>query len=80
MRDGIDLKEKESAVTTACRHYWTIESADGPTSRGICKVCGEEKEFLNSWLDASYKGKDPRVLDLPNMLEDEEEEEKEENS
>ena len=80
MRNRRDLEEKKSAVTTACRHYWTIEPADGPTSRGVCKVCGEEKEFLNSWSDASYKGKDPRVLDLPNMLEDEEEEEKEENS
>ena len=80
MRNTSDLEEEKSAVTTACRHYWNIESADGPMSRGVCKVCGEEKEFLNSWSDASYKGKDPRVLDLPNMLEDEEEEEKEENS
>ncbi len=80
MRNRSDLEEKKSAVTTACRHYWTIEPADGPTSRGVCRVCGEEKEFLNSWSDASYKGKDPRVFDLPNMLEDDEEEEKEKNS
>ena len=80
MRDRNEDKEKKSAVTTACRHYWSIESADGPTSRGICRVCGEEKEFLNSWSDANYKGKDPRVLDLPNMLKDEEKEEKEVNS
>ena len=78
MRNRSDVKEKKSAVATTCRHYWNIEAADGPTSRGVCKVCGEEKEFLNSWSDANYKGKVPRVFDLPNMLEDEEEEEKEE--
>jgi len=78
MRNRSEVKEKKSAVATPCRHYWNIEAADGPTSRGVCKVCGEEREFLNSWSDANYKGKDPRVFDLPNMLEDEEEEEKEE--
>ncbi len=74
MRNRSELEEKKSAVITACRHYWNIESADGPTSRGVCQVCGEEKEFLNSWSDVNYKGKDPRVFDLPNILEDEEEE------
>ncbi len=80
MRNRSELEEKKSAVTTACRHYWVIEPADGPMSRGVCQVCGEEKEFLNSWSDASFKGKDPRVFDLPNMLEDDKEAEKEENS
>ena len=79
MRNRSDVKEEKSAVATTCRHYWNIESADGPTSRGVCSVCGEEKEFLNSWSDGGYKGKDPRVFDLPNMLEDEEEAEKEED-
>ena len=74
MRNRSELEEKKSAVITACRHYWNIESADGPTSRSVCQVCGEEKEFLNSWSDVNYKGKDPRVFDLPNILEDEEEE------
>jgi len=71
MRNRDDLKVEKSAVTTACRHYWTIEAADGPTSRGVCKFCGAEKEFLNFWPDASYKGKDARIFDLPDMLEDE---------
>jgi len=74
MRNRDDLKEKESAVATACRHYWYIEAADGPTSIGICRICGEKKEFHNSWSGSGYMGKDSQVLALASMLDDEEEE------
>jgi len=30
-----------------CLHHWVIDSPDGPTSRGICKLCGAEHEFNN---------------------------------
>lgn len=30
-------------------HRWRIEEPNGPMSRGICKVCGTEKQFKN-WL------------------------------
>lgn len=30
-------------------HRWRIDEPNGPTSRGVCKVCGAEKEFKN-WL------------------------------
>jgi len=72
MRNRSNLKVEKSAVATACRHYWIIETASGPTSRGVCKICGEEREFQNSWSDANYKGKDARVFNLPNMLDEEE--------
>jgi hypothetical protein len=70
MRNRNNVKEKP-AVKVDCRHYWIIEEADGPVSSGVCKFCGERREFLNSWSEANYKGKDVRVLDLPDMLEDE---------
>lgn len=70
MRNRNSVKEK-SEVEVSCRHYWIIESADGPVSKGVCKFCGEKREFLNSWSEANYKGKDARVFDLPDMLEDE---------
>jgi hypothetical protein len=28
-----------------CSHYWIIESPKGPTSRGVCQFCGEERDF-----------------------------------
>ena len=74
MRNRSNLKVDEPAETEVCRHYWHIEEADGPVSRGICRICGEEKEFQNSWIASSYMGKDARVFDLPNMLDAKEEE------
>ena len=34
-----------------CKHHWIIEPPAGPTSRGHCKNCGEERFFLNSTLE-----------------------------
>ncbi|GMV86965.1 MAG: hypothetical protein AMXMBFR80_28180 [Dehalococcoidia bacterium] len=30
-------------------HRWRIEEPNGPVSRGVCRVCGAEKQFKN-WL------------------------------
>lgn len=30
-------------------HRWRIDEPNGPTSTGVCKVCGIEKNFKN-WL------------------------------
>ena len=30
-----------------CQHHWKITSPDGPTSRGVCRLCGETREFAN---------------------------------
>ena len=32
---------------TQCAHHWIIAPPDQPTSQGICKLCGAEKEFEN---------------------------------
>ncbi len=42
-------KEATGKESPTCRHYWVIESPEGPLSRGICKFCGQVKEFHNSW-------------------------------
>ena len=39
-----------------CRHHWIIESPNGATSPGRCKICGEEKPFRNSNHDLDWKG------------------------
>jgi hypothetical protein len=64
------LKEapQKSAKENECRHYWVIEDAEGPTSRGVCKFCGAEREFYNSWPDSGSVGRDTRVLELPDLL------------
>ena len=30
-----------------CRHYWLIQAAMGPESPGVCRTCGETRDFKN---------------------------------
>ena len=30
-----------------CHHHWVIDRPNGPTSRGLCRTCGERRDFLN---------------------------------
>lgn len=39
-----ELADKERST---CRHYWLIEKATGPTSRGVCKYCSVGRDFSN---------------------------------
>ena len=41
-----------------CVHWWRIEIPEGPTSRGKCSRCGDEREFRNS---EDYYGPEHRV-------------------
>jgi hypothetical protein len=34
-------------IKRRCCHHWIIDVATGPSSRGVCKVCGEEMLFRN---------------------------------
>lgn len=40
-----------------CQHYWVIQPADGPISQGMCRNCGESREFKN-YVEASTWGED----------------------
>lgn len=37
-------------MTEGCTHHWLIESPSGPVAHGRCKLCGEERDFDNSYL------------------------------
>ncbi len=55
------MTNQEQAVSE-CKHYWMIDSPNGPTSEGVCKICGERSEFRNSmqgsgWDRESAQGK-----------------------
>ena len=50
--------EARSAPT--CCHYWIIETAHGPISRGECQVCHEVRDFKNSVFDMDRESKDSR--------------------
>ena len=38
---------KRSISKQKCRHHWVIESPAGPTSKGVCRLCGAQGEFKN---------------------------------
>ena len=53
------------ATDNECRHYWMIEDAKGSTSRGVCKLCGEERKFYNSWPGFVILKQNTGVFELP---------------
>ena len=62
-----DVSE-EHVPKTECHHYWLIESAKGPASRGVCKICGAKREFLNSLPKITpVKGRQTHIFDLPEL-------------
>ena len=44
--------EMETPIELLCRHYWIIEHANGPVSKGECRYCRETREFQNSVFEA----------------------------
>lgn len=36
------------AGSLVCIHHWIIAQPAGPTSRGRCKLCKEERDFINA--------------------------------
>ncbi|UCC60349.1 MAG: hypothetical protein JSW38_07470 [Dehalococcoidia bacterium] len=36
-----------------CPHHWLIDPPQGPTSMGICKLCGATREFDNQYSKSS---------------------------
>lgn len=70
------------AEKAGCPHHWIIESAAGPTSKGVCQHCGESREFENApqvetWLQQQARQRRERETDAEAEDEaDSEEEEK----
>ena len=50
-------------VDLVCQHHWVIQAADGPTSPGLCQVCGEAKDFKN-YVETATWG-DTRLINRP---------------
>jgi len=78
MRSKVKVTSADTAVQDRCHHYWILEKANGPTSRGICKFCGAEKEFDNRSSDIWIEGDISMYFDLPRLPSVESESEEEE--
>jgi len=57
------ILERLPESENSCHHYWMIETAEGPTSKGRCKFCGEEREFYNYLRNARLEGFVPTPSD-----------------
>ena len=44
-----------------CRHYWIIDMPGGPTSRGVCDLCGAERRFSNYLEKSGWETGDPAI-------------------
>jgi len=40
-----------------CIHHWIIDTPDGQTSYGKCRICGAVTEFSNVWISGFVRGK-----------------------
>ena len=47
VKAGNRMITSEQATAQQCCHHWIVEATDELTSKGVCKLCGEQKEFKN---------------------------------
>ncbi|MFH1140799.1 MAG: hypothetical protein V1724_03815 [Chloroflexota bacterium] len=62
MTEGAVVERAEENVVL-CRHYWVIDSAGGPTSKGVCRLCGVQRQFKNYLEDAPWDNEKPAARD-----------------
>ena len=69
VHDGIPQVALEDQPAPACCHYWIIETANGPISRGECEICHEVRDFRNSVFDMDRSTQDTRYRKRPAVEE-----------
>ena len=47
-------EEAVEEVVSDCMHHWVIDQPNGPTSEGVCKICGMTQEFKNSFQGSGW--------------------------
>jgi hypothetical protein len=58
---------EEDRAEDKCPHFWDIESANGPSSKGVCRHCGETREFFNAFPAFNPLKRKNSPLDLPKI-------------
>ena len=61
------VQEKSPKEEEKCHHFWVIDVANGPSSLGKCKFCGEKKEFFNAFPTFNPLRKNANPLHLPKL-------------
>lgn len=55
-----EVAVEEIAMEPVCRHRWVIETPNGETSQGVCRVCGSKKDFPNAAEDGLWERNVPQ--------------------
>ena len=58
----VERDAEQEVEVPQCRHHWVIDSPQGATSLGRCKLCNEVKEFRNSAADTLWEGDPMRSI------------------
>jgi hypothetical protein len=67
MRNKVKERVMAKPATDECHHFWKIEVANGPKSRGECKYCGAVKEFYNAFPDFNPMKRSNNPLTFPKL-------------
>jgi hypothetical protein len=59
----------EKPMATGCRHHWIIETPNGPVSKGVCKLCGEERDFENIFYGQGQVYEHPKSTSLRDLVD-----------
>jgi hypothetical protein len=68
-RVKVTQKKEEKKEPAQCNHFWVIEVANGPSSIGTCRNCGETKEFFNAFPTFNTLKKGHNPFNLPRLAE-----------
>lgn len=71
----LEKQVEQPVQTQTCQHYWIIEPAVGPTSKGVCKRCGSVKIFLNIVEDSQPRETVNKIFTSEELEEKDEEDE-----
>lgn len=55
-----EVEQEQEQAESDCKHHWVIESPNGPTSIGKCKICGDSSEFRNSIQGSGWDRENPQ--------------------
>ena len=58
---------QEEGRVAECRHYWVIDPPVGPTSRGVCHLCGAERQFSNHIKGTEWETSDPAPAEIERL-------------
>ncbi|MFC1935594.1 hypothetical protein ACFLX9_02385 [Chloroflexota bacterium] len=54
------VEEQVKENVSQCRHHWLIDGPAGPASKGVCRLCGAQRQFSN-YLERTLWEREPAL-------------------